>query len=267
MRTLVLREMHEAMRGRWLVAGAAVFALLSLSVSHLGFPGVDAPGPAGSSRAVAGLLDLVLLFVPLMGLVTGALGVAGEREDGTLGLLLSQPVSRATVFFSKFVGQGLCLSLAIVLGLGLAGLAVGWEAGLGEAGSCGVLACDAILLGVASLGIGLLVGTLAAGRTRALTVALLVWVWVVLLADLAICAHVGPGARFWASLANPVQVARTLCLLALSATNEGLGTSGGHAVGTFHVGGAAALLCGALAAWVLAPIAAGWLFFRRQGIR
>lgn len=272
MKTLVLREMHEAMHSRWLIAIAAVFALLSLSVSYLSFSGADTLGFAGFNRTVASLLNLVLLFVPLMGLVTGALGLAGEREDGALGYILAQPVSRASVFFAKFLGQGLCLSLAIALGLGLAGLVVGWEAGLDEAGSYGVLAGDALLLGAASLGIGLLVATFAGGRMKALTAALLVWVWIAFVADLALVglavgARATPETLFWVSLANPVQVAKTLCMLALSAKLETLGPSGLYAARTFGAGGAAAVLCCALAAWSLVPLAVGWIVFRRQNVR
>lgn len=272
MKTLVLREMHEAIHSRWLVAITVVFAMLALSVSYLSYSGADTLGFAGFDRTVSSLLNLVLLFVPLMGLLLGALGLAGEREDGALGYLLAQPVSRAKVYFAKFVGQGLCLTLSIALGLGAAGLVVGWNAGLGEARSYGVLAGDALLLGAASLGVGTILATLTDGRMKALTFALLAWVWVAFVADFALIgltigAQASPETLFWVSLANPVQVAKTLCLLALTAKLETLGPSGLYAIKSFHAAGAAALLGGALLAWTVGPLSIGWLVFRRQNVR
>ena len=55
------------------------------------------------AEALAGA-ELVLLVVPLMGLSLGALGLAAERERGTLDYLLAQPVSRAEIFLGKYVG-------------------------------------------------------------------------------------------------------------------------------------------------------------------
>ncbi|MEK7865856.1 MAG: ABC transporter permease subunit [Planctomycetota bacterium] len=178
MRTLVLREMRETVRSRWLIGSAAAFALFAVTVACLGASGAGAHGPAGAGRWA----DLVLLLVPPIGLVMGALGLAGAREDGELGYLLTQPVSRAMVFFSKVLGRGLLLSLAIVVGLGLAEVADGGKGSPYAAAGRGALG-EALLLGVSSLGIGFLVGTLAGGRTRALAGSLLAWAGVAFLAD------------------------------------------------------------------------------------
>jgi Cu-processing system permease protein len=272
MMPVLAREIRESVRSRWFIAVTAVFCVLALGVSYLSFSGANALGFAGFNRTVASLLNLMLLFVPLMGLLVGSLGISGEREDGTLGYLLAQPVSRTAVYAAKFAGQWLALTFSIGLGLGLAGLVLGWEAGTDGAGAYGMLALDAVLLGAASLALGILIAVASSSRMRALSIALLAWVLFAFVLDslavgLVVAGKVGPVGLFWFSFANPIQIAKVLCLLVLSAKLEQLGPGGIYAVKSFGTGGAAALLGGALIAWALLPAAAGWTLFRRLNVR
>jgi Cu-processing system permease protein len=269
---ILAREIRESIRSRWFVGVTAVFCLLALGISYLSFSGAGALGFAGFSRTVAGLLNLMLLFVPLMGLLVGALSLSGEREDGTLGYLLAQPVSRWAVYAAKFAGQGMSLAFSVGLGLALAGFVVGWEAGTRGGGAFLVLAVDAVLLGAASLSVGVLVGVLAASRMRALVTALLLWVFFAFVADaitvgLVVGGGAGPEGLFWLTALNPVQAAKVLCLLSLSAKLEVLGPAGIYAVKTFGPAGARALVAGALLAWIAAPAGIGWAIFRRMNVR
>ena len=69
------------MRSRWFVLAAACFLVLSLGLSMLGLAGAQRSGLAGFDRTTASLLNLALLFVPLVTLTLGGLGIAGELED------------------------------------------------------------------------------------------------------------------------------------------------------------------------------------------
>ena len=272
MTAILAREIRDSMRSRWFLALTGVFCALALGVSYVSFAGANSLGFAGFNRTVAGLLNLMVLFVPLMGLLIGALGLSGEREDGTLGYLLAQPVGRFSVYAGKFFGQGLSLVLAVGLGLGLAGLVVGWNAGPGGAAAFGMLALVAALLGAASLGIGFLVSVRSATRMRALAYALLLWVTFEFALDalsvgLVTAGWLGPKELLFASFANPVQMAKILCLLSLSAKLEVLGPSGIYAVKTFGTFGSLLLFGGGLAAWALVPAGLGWLAFRKLNVR
>jgi Cu-processing system permease protein len=269
---LLAREIQESMRSRWFLALTAVFGALALGVSYLSFAGTNALGFAGFDRTAASLINLMLLFVPLMGLLIGALGISGEREDGTLGYLLAQPVSRFSVYAGKFAGQGLSLVMSVGLGLGLAGLVVGWKAGPEGAGSFGTLAVAAVLLGAASLGVGFLVSVRSASRMRALATALVLWVVFEFVLDavavgLVTGGVIGPRGLMAFSFASPVQLAKTLCLLSLSEKLEMLGPAGVGAVKTFGRTGALFLCGGGLLAWALIPAGLGWLTFRRMNHR
>ena len=272
MNAILAQEIRDSMRSRWFQAMTGVFCALALGVSYLSFAGTNSLGFAGFNRTVASLLNLMVLFVPLMGLLIGALGLSGEREEGTLGYLLAQPVGRLAVYSGKFLGQGLSLVLAVGLGLGVAGIVVGWNAGQGGAGAFGVLALVAALLGAASLGLGFLVAVTSATRMRALAYALLLWVVFEFALDavsvgLVTAGWLGPKGLLYASFANPVQLAKILCLLSLSPKLEVLGPSGIHAVKAFGYPGTVALFAGGILAWAALPAGLGWLAFRRMNVR
>ncbi|MBI3268049.1 MAG: ABC transporter permease subunit [Planctomycetes bacterium] len=272
MTAILAREIGESLRSRWFLLVTGVFCTLALGVSYLSWSGADALGFAGFSRTVASLLNLMLLFVPLLALLVGALGISGEREDGTLGYVLAQPIGRGAVYLGKLLGQGASLGGAVALGLGLVGLVIGRQAGAEGAGAFAVLAVDALLLGAASLAIGVFVSVCAGSRLAALVFALVLWVLFAFVLDfvtvgLVIAGWTNPGGLFLASLANPVACAKVLCLLALNSKLEVLGPAGIHAVKTFGSAGAAALLAGALCAWTVLPAWIGWRRFRRMDVR
>ncbi|MFC6723260.1 ABC transporter permease [Halobium palmae] len=73
--------------------------------------------------ALQGISLLTILLVPLVALVAGYLAIAGERESGTIRLLLGYPNSRAEVFFGKLISRLSIVGGAIVAAL-LAGAVV-----------------------------------------------------------------------------------------------------------------------------------------------
>src|SRR3546814_20879065 len=50
--------------------------------------------------------------------------LVGEDEGGTLMLLLTYPLGRGQILLGKFVGHGLILALAVLIGFGCAALAI-----------------------------------------------------------------------------------------------------------------------------------------------
>jgi ABC-2 type transport system permease protein len=109
------KDFQDAVRSRGMIALVALFSLL-VSVFAYVF------SPPGEQFATEFLLSvavgpfLVTTLVPLVGVVIGYNAVSGERESGSLKLLLSLPHSRADVVFGKVVGRGAALSLAVFAG-------------------------------------------------------------------------------------------------------------------------------------------------------
>src|SRR5262249_48221778 len=85
------REGRPSVRARWFTVGACSLALLAVAAAELGMAGAARWGVSALDRTSAALLNLVLLFVPLLTLPLGAGAFSGEAEDGTLAFLLAQP--------------------------------------------------------------------------------------------------------------------------------------------------------------------------------
>lgn len=109
------KDFEDAVRSRWLLALSAFFVLLVSAVAYIVRP---AGGGTFSSNAMLGLVNgsLVTTLVPLIALVIAYGAVVGERESGSLKLLLSLPHSRAEVVFGKVVGRTGAMAVPIVVG-------------------------------------------------------------------------------------------------------------------------------------------------------
>jgi Cu-processing system permease protein len=261
------RELIEAMRGRWFILAALSFFALSLGLSLLGLAGAQRSGLAGFDRTTASLLNLALVFVPLVTFSVGALGVAGELEDGSLALLLSQPLTRAEVFAGKFAGLLAAIWLALLFGFGATGVIVGLYAG-GDAAAFLSLFGLLMVYSAATLAIGTLLSVMLRSRVRAIGAAFAAWLGLVYLSDLgtiglSIARHLRPGQVFALALLNPVEQARVAGTLALTSRLEVLGPAGIFALDHLGAGGVVLLVHLLLAATALALAALGLGIFRK----
>jgi Cu-processing system permease protein len=261
------RELREAIRSRWFVLAAGCFLLLSLGLSLLGLAGAQRSGLAGFDRTTASLLNLALLFVPLVTLTLGGLGIAGELEDQSLGMLLAQPITRLEAYVGKYCGLLAAVSAAISAGFGATGVIVGWSAG-GDVRAFAGLVGLTVLRGAATLGIGTALSAALPSRARVVGAAFAVWLLLVYVSDLgtiglAIARSLRPGQVFLLALLNPVEQARVLGTLALSDRLDVLGPAGVFGLDLLGPAGLAGLLAGLLVAMAVASLAAGYAVFRK----
>lgn len=63
-----------------------------------------------------------LFLIPLVALVVGYKSIAGEREHGSIRLILGLPNTRRDVFLGKVIGQTTVVSVSILFGYGAAAL-------------------------------------------------------------------------------------------------------------------------------------------------
>jgi Cu-processing system permease protein len=128
-----------------------------------------------------------------------------------------------------------------------------------------------LLLGAATLSIGTALAVLARGRARVIGGVFAVWLLLVYVSDLgtiglSIARNLQPVQIFVLALLNPVQQARVLGTLALSTRLDVLGPVGLFGLDHFgHTGLALMLACGLLATAV-APLAFGYVLFRRTPV-
>jgi Cu-processing system permease protein len=267
---IAARELREAMRSRWFVAATVCFLVLSLGLSMLGLAGAQRSGLAGFDRTTASLLNLALLFVPLITLSLGGLGIAGELEDGSLALLLAQPITRLEAYAGKYLGLFGVVTASIGAGFGATGVIVGVRTGGNVRGFLGLVALT-VLLAAATLALGTLLSVVLRARARVIGAACVVWLALVYVSDLGtigltIAARLAPGQVFALALLNPVEQARLLGTLALSGRLDVLGPVGLFGLDHFGLAGLVTLLCATLLATAAVPLVVGYTLFRRTPV-
>ena len=131
-RTVAKKDFRDAVQSRALWALVAVFVGLSV-VSTYAFLEVPELFGMAAEATLAELLffsvGLTSLFVPLAAIVVCYRSLAGERELGSIKLLLSLPTTRRTVFAGKVVGRAAVLTfglgVGLVVGLGFGSVLLG----------------------------------------------------------------------------------------------------------------------------------------------
>jgi Cu-processing system permease protein len=268
--TLIQKELRDAFRNRWFLLYAIAFAALSLALAWFSVSGAGSFGVAGFGRTTAGLINLILLIVPLMGLTLGAMSLAGEREKGTLIYLMAQPISSAELLLGKFVGLALALTAALVIGFGLTGILMAFVGGGGDFQVYLTLLVLSVLLAVASLSMGFLISAAVKKAATAVGLALFLWLILVYFGDLglmgtAVVMQMKVEQLLTLALINPLQVFKLAAVLDLRDNLEVLGPAGIYAFRTY--GGALwPLLVGLLFAWVVAPFLLATQVFKKRGV-
>jgi Cu-processing system permease protein len=267
--TIARKEVSDAHGNRWVAVIAGVFAVLALALSYLGLSGLGTFGIAGFGRTGASLLTLVVLIVPLLGLILGALGIAPEREQGTLLTLLAQPVTRGEVLLGKALGLAATLLVSVALGFALSAAVIIHYAGTASIGGFLLLAAWSGLLGLACLAIGLCLSAAAPRQSTALGLAVAIWLGLVLISDVgamgtAMVLRLRPPQVLAIALINPVQVFKLGATHALYGHLEPLGSVGLCASVLFG-GWLAPALLAALAAWIAVPTGVAAILFNRRG--
>jgi len=262
------KEIRDALRNRWFLLYSAAFAGLALALSRFAVGGGATAGFAGYGRTAASLVNLVLLIVPLMGLTLGSAALASERENGTLALLLAQPIRRLDILLGKYLGLALALASSLALGFGLAAAILAAEGGGGGAGPYLSIVGFAMLLAWASLSIGCLISVLSGRVGTATGVALVAWLILVFAGDLglmgtAVTLRLDARTLLALALVNPLDVFKVAAVSAITGTLDTLGPAGVYAGRTLGAWLHPALT-GLLTAWILVPLALGSVLFARR---
>ncbi|GAB4575695.1 MAG: ABC transporter permease subunit [Anaerolineae bacterium] len=262
------KELRAALRNRWFVMFTVAFIGLALVLTSLLQPANSPLRIASYSRTTASLINLVLLFVPLVGLTLGATNLVGDRETGVLAYLLAQPVTREEVLLGKFTGLGAALIAAIALGFGVAGLVLAAQGTAQSAGAYVLSVVLAGLLALAMLSVGFLLATLAGTTSAALGAGLLAWLGLVFVGDLgimgtAVATQMPLDVLFFTAVVNPLQMYKIAAILTIQANLEVLGPAGLYATDVFGPG-LLPLLVGGLLLWIVFPLAAALVVFSRQ---
>ncbi|MDQ1923041.1 ABC transporter permease [Massilia pseudoviolaceinigra] len=263
-RVIAAKEFRDRIRNRWVVAVALIFALFALAIAYFGASQQGEVGFRSIDVTVASLVSLVIYLVPLIALILGYDAIVGERERGSLELMLSMPITRFEILLGKYCGLAAALASSTVLGFGAGLLPLAAELTVRDGYHYAGFVGSAILMGMAFLSISMLVSVLALDRVRASGVAIGLWFFFVLIFDLllmgALVLSQGRlGSDTFAALLmlNPADVFRLLNIFSSEQAQSMYGLA------TVMPGGLTdpVVLLAIMAAWVVIPfLLANWSF-------
>jgi ABC-2 type transport system permease protein len=263
-------DLAEVLRSRWIWFCLATYTILGGVLLTVGVRESSILGFTGTSRVLLSFSHALILVLPLIALMALAPAVQRAREDGSLELLFSQPLSPGAWFLA------VCGVRYLALVLPLAGVMVG----IGVWGSLvhddpipwpyivRSLAVSASLL-LAFAGIGAAISVFVRNPARVITYLVLAWALGVALLDFGLIGlmlrwRLDPHAVFTLAVMNPVEAARLALLSHLQPELSTFGPVGFYLAN--RVGGGALFAIGVvwpavvgLGAWTIA-----YLGFRRS---
>jgi Cu-processing system permease protein len=261
------KELQDALRNRWFLLYTLIFAGLTLAVSSLSRPDIEFTELAEYNRTVASLVNLVLLFVPLIGLMFGAVSLTNEKETGVLNYLLTQPITRIEILLGKYVGMAGALLASLAFGFGCAGAILAWRGG-GDAESYIQTVIMACLLALAMLSLGFLISAVSRKTAGALGGALFLWLILIFIGDLgligaAIVTQLPIETTVLIAMINPLQLFKMGAIFSAHASLDVLGPAGLYATQTF-ADSFMMLIWAGLVLWILIPLGLAQYFFSRE---
>jgi Cu-processing system permease protein len=273
MNSLVIarKEIHQAIRNRWVLASTLLLAGLALSLTFLGSAPTGTVGVRALDVVIVSLSSLTIFLIPLIALLISHDAIVGDMERGTMLLLLSYPVARWQVLLGKFIGHLAVLAFATCLGYGIAAaalLATGSRIDSDSLAAFAAMVGSSVLLGAVFVAIGYLVSALVRDRGTAAGVCIGLWLLLVLIYDMALLGAlaIDQGRSISAAaldamlLLNPTDVYRLLNLTGFANVSTFAGMAGLAQSTTLS---ATVLLTG-LVLWTVIPLGLAALAFSRR---
>lgn len=262
--TLAAKEFRDRMRNRWVLAVALVFTVFSLVITYFGGAQQGTVGLRSIEFTIASLVSLVIYLIPLIALLLGFDAIVGERERGSLDLLLALPITRFELLLGKYLGLAAALTLSTLAGFSLVAILLYQQFSWGGLYHYVGFMFSSVLLGLAFLSLAVCMSVIARERTRASGLAISLWFFFVLVFDLILLGVLvatggsyGGEAFAYLLLLNPADVFRILNIFSLEDVNTlyGLASIVPPALAKPWLMGSVML------AWILAPLAlARWRF-------
>ncbi|MFC4540591.1 ABC transporter permease [Halosolutus amylolyticus] len=204
-RAIAKKDFQDAVRS-WLFMGLSMFffMILVIPTAILWYTGADLAQAGATTEGLISLTHSVTrLVIPLIALVLGWKAIAGERESGSIKVLLSLPHSRKDVLLGKLIGRAGVLSVSLVTGFLLAAAIVAVLFGGFDVVDYVGLLLVSILYGVAYTSIAVAISSFARSTTVAGAFAFgvfvlfyIVWETVLGVANLLVRLDYLPGTEY-----------------------------------------------------------------------
>jgi Cu-processing system permease protein len=211
-----------------------------------------------ATKGIMSLMNLVLIFIPLVSIVFSTIYVYNSSEF--LELLVAQPLKRRSLWLSIYAGLSLSLVLAFVVGVGIPVMIYdGTSTGF-------ILLLSGVFQTLIFTGIALLASVVTRDKAKGIGVSILLWFFFTLIYDAIVLMLLFRFSEYpleksmiALSMLNPVDLSRILILLKLDISAL-MGYTG--AVFSEFFGSASGMLLSGfvLLVWTVIPV---WLSMKK----
>ena len=253
--TLLRYVVRDVLRSRWLALYFVFFIVATEGLLYF---------TAGEAKTVVGLMNIVLLLIPLAAAVFGTLHVHNNRDF--VELMLTQPVSRGSIYTALYLGVSLPFLVAFLAGIGI------------PAAIHGIVFSPPILallgagtaLTMVFFAIAYYIGVRVQDKAAGMGVAFIVWLSFAVLYDGLILALTVAFADYPLEAAtivmvvfNPIDLARIIVMLTFDYAAL-MGYTGAVFQDFFGTGTGIIVSCCSLVAWTLVPVLMGYRAFSKK---
>lgn len=255
MKKVIKYVIIDILRNKIMLGYTLFLFILSMSIFSL---------EDNAAKGLLGLLNIILIIVPLVSLIFSTIYVYNSAEF--IELLVSQPLKRKTIWMSLFTGLASSMMLAFLAGAGIPVL-------IYQADSTGLMM---ILIGVLLSVIFVAVALLAAVKTRdkakGIGTAILLWLYFSLLFDgfvlfllFQFSDYPIEKAMVGISMLNPIDLGRILILLKMDISAM-MGYTGAIFKDFFGTVTGMSLSFLVLVVWVIIPLMLSVRNFKRKDL-
>ncbi len=205
MRTIVKHVLLDLIRNRIVMAYTAFLLAMSFGIFNM---------DENATKGVMSLMNLVLIFIPLVSIVFSTIYVYNSSEF--IELLVAQPLKRKSLWLSIYAGLSLSLVLAFLVGVGIPVLIYdGTSTGF-------ILLLSGVFQTLIFTGIALLASVITRDKAKGIGVSILLWFFFTLIYDAIVLMLLFRFSEYplekpmiALSMLNPVDLSRILILLKL----------------------------------------------------
>ncbi len=246
---LLRYSFFDMLRSKWIIIYTIFFLFTGFMLLYFN---------ADLSRAVVSLMNIVLVFIPLISSMLGAIHFYNSREF--IELLLAQPVKRQQVFLGNYLGVAFSLSLAYILGLGIPFLIYGASRSP-DIGSFLMMMAVGILLTFIFSALSYWISIAVTDRMKGFGLVIVLWLYMAVLYDgifLLVLTTLQDYPLEKAAIAlttlNPIDLSRVLIMLKLDVAAL-LGYTGAVFKKFFGTGSGMIISFATMMVWIIIPVA------------
>lgn len=255
---IIQNEWKSLLRGKWVLGYGVIFLALTDSLLRFGGSG---------SEAVLSLSNVMLLFIPLVGMIYGILYIYQSREF--VELLLTQPINRGTLYWGLYLGIATPLVAAFVVGVALP---LGWHGLLwSQSGAAALVLGMGGALTLIFVSMGFVFGLwFYEDRIKGFGFTIVVWLLLAILYDGLVLMMIFlfgdyplEQAVIAVSMLNPIDLARIMIMLEFDISAL-MGYTGAVFNRFFGSGLGSIAAASMLLVWLAVPMHTGLRVFRKK---